>query len=74
MAETLRERVRGLYQRHARRRCARELAQDGVDHARGVAVAGGAREFYALTQRRVRGDAVEVAQLERAEADRGGDR
>ena len=73
MTETLREGVCGLDQRHARRRRARELAQDGIHHSGSVAVAGGAGELDRFAERRVRGDAVEVAKLERAETDRRSD-
>ena len=51
-----------------------EFAQDGVDHAGGVRMAGGAAELDAFVEDGVGGDAVHVQELEGAEAESEGDR
>jgi len=43
---------------------ASELAEDGVDHAGGVAVTSGADEFDRFAEGRVGGDPVQVLELE----------
>ena len=73
MAEALGEGGGALVDGEAGRFLAGDVAQDSVDHAGCVRVAAGAREFDALVERSVRGDAVEVDELEGAEAERDGD-